>query len=144
MNKLLILLLFSTPLFAEDDLVDIEDKVLANSEIEMIFMSDGNFTQELKSNNERMKGVWERDYNRITIYLGELKCSYNIQQIADTYIFEWFEWSEWMISSTGTDSKRCQSHQQQQQQLMQEMEWSKTADETLFRSWKGTELKKDE
>ena len=76
MNKLLILLLLSTPLFAQDfdgytpamphpdseteAEIAIEDKVLANLEIEVIFMSNGNYAQEIKFRNEVKKGVWER------------------------------------------------------------------------------------
>ena len=90
MNKLLILLLLSTPLFAQDfdpyapavphpdseveAEIAIEDKVLANLEIEVIFMSNGNYAQEIKFRNEVKKGVWERysdkQPNIIEIYLG--------------------------------------------------------------------------
>ena len=134
MNKLLILLLLSTPLFAQDfdpyapavphpdseveAEIAIEDKVLANLEIEVIFMSNGNYAQEIKFRNEVKKGVWERysekQPNIIEIYLGYGKCRYIIKKIADTYIFE----------------KRLTYNELEQecsaQLLLQETEWSKT------------------
>ena len=102
MNKLLILLLLSTPLLAED--IRIENKILENSQVEMIFMSDGNYAQELKEGwrplNSRDigapnasvvevdEGVWERQGNSITFYIRGIRCLYAVKQIADTYVFQ--------------------------------------------------------
>ena len=79
MNKLLILLLLSTPLFTQDydpyapavphpdseveAEIAIEDKVLANLEIEVIFMSNGNYAQEIKFRNE-VKRAFGKDIQR--------------------------------------------------------------------------------
>ncbi len=135
MNKLLILLLLSTPLFAQDfdpyapavphpdseveAEIAIEDKVLANLEIEVIFMSNGNYAQEKKSRNEVKKGVWERysekQPNIIEIYLGYGKCRYIIKKIADTYIFEK------RLTYNEHETVGCSA-----QMLLQETEWSKT------------------
>ena len=146
MNKLLILLLLSTPLFAQDfdpyapavphpdseveAEIAIEDKVLANLEIEVIFMSNGNYAQEIKLSlptrqgqleyrNEVKKGVWERYSERqpniIEIYLGNGKCRYIIKKIADTYIFEK------RLTYNEHETVGCSA-----QMLLQETEWSKT------------------
>jgi len=135
MNKLLILLLLSTPLFAQDydpyapavphpdseveAEIAIEDKVLANLEIEVIFMSNGNYAQEIKFRNEVKKGVWERysekQPNIIEIYLGYGKCRYIIKKIADTYIFEK------RLTYNEQETVGCSA-----QLLLQETEWSKT------------------
>ena len=135
MNKLLILLLLSTPLFAQDfdpyapavphpdseveAEIAIEDKVLANLEIEVIFMSNGNYAQEIKFRNEVKKGVWERysekQPNIIEIYLGYGKCRYIIKKIADTYIFEK------RLTYNEHETVGCSA-----QLLLQETEWSKT------------------
>ena len=135
MNKLLILLLLSTPLFAQDfdpyapavphpdseveAEIAIEDKVLANLEIEVIFMSNGNYAQEIKFRNEVKKGVWERysdkQPNIIEIYLGNGKCRYIIKKIADTYIFEK------RLTYNEHETVGCSA-----QMLLQETEWSKT------------------
>ena len=135
MNKLLILLLLSTPLFAQDfdpyapavphpdseveAEIAIEDKVLANLEIEVIFMSNGNYAQEIKFRNEVKKGVWERysekQPNIIEIYLGYGKCRYIIKKIADTYIFEK------RLTYNEHETVGCSA-----QMLLQETEWSKT------------------
>ena len=135
MNKLLILLLLSTPLFVQDfdpyapavphpdseveAEIAIEDKVLANLEIEVIFMSNGNYAQEIKFRNEVKKGVWERysekQPNIIEIYLGYGKCRYIIKKIADTYIFEK------RLTYNEQETVGCSA-----QLLLQETEWSKT------------------
>ena len=135
MNKLLILLLLSTPLFAQDfdpyapavphpdseveAEIAIEDKVLANSNVEVIFMSNGNYAQEIKFRNEVKKGVWERysekQPNIIEIYLGYGKCRYIIKKIADTYIFEK------RLTYNEQETVGCSA-----QLLLQETEWSKT------------------
>jgi hypothetical protein len=120
MNKLLILLLLSTPLFAQVDLIVIEDKelVIEGYETEltkegyqkiilrrMIFYSDGNYAtirenQAYYANNDVVtKGVWRRaaywvqgkDYpNDIVVNAGGGSCQYLIDKIADTYIFRQF------------------------------------------------------
>ena len=90
MNKLLILLLLSTPLFAQDDLIVIEDKVLEGKDYEVLFMSDGNYARQDKKNNpEVFKGVWERKGNYITIFteFPLLTCTWSVRKIATTYIF---------------------------------------------------------
>ena len=127
MNKLLILLLLSTPLFAEDDLVDIEDKVLVSEGFEVFFSSDGNFTSENKSTNEVRKGVWESKSNfnpelsglhtwtvQIIIYSNPPfhPCPYGVKKIATTYVFQ-----QAGIPAT------CSGHHVDM--LMQETEWSK-------------------
>ena len=125
MNKLLILLLLSTPLFAQDDLIVIEDKELANENIKMIFYSDGNYAHRLpKRINKKpsyvvAQGVWERyseiQPNIIEIYLSNGKCRYIIKKIADTYIFEK------RLTYNEQETVGCSA-----QLLLQETEWSKT------------------
>jgi len=116
MNKLLILLLLSTPLFAEDDLVAIKGKVLENSEVSMSFSSNGEYIQEDNVAFMIHKGVWERPYPEwIFIYLDGGRCNYNIKKIADTYIFIYTEYSN------VTPSRHCVN----KQLLLKETEWSK-------------------
>jgi len=129
MNKLLILLLLSTPLFAQDDLIVIEDKELANENIKMIFYSDGNYAHRLpKRINKKpsyvvTQGVWKRAFNygnnfsnHIQVYYSDERyCMYMIDKIADTYIFR--------ISNAVNDTSGyyCLSSQM----LLKETEWSK-------------------
>ena len=122
MNKLLILLLLSTPLFAEDDLVDIEDKVFEDSLglLSMSFSSNGEYTQEDNVEFKIHEGVWERPYpvvnsNVIFIYLRGGRCNYTIKKIADTYIFVYSEYHG------VTPSRNCFN----KQLLLKETEWSK-------------------
>ena len=117
MNKLLILLLLSTPLLAED--IRIENKILENSEVEMIFMSDGNYHMQMREFDYHLyKGVWERDENSINIYIKNFRCSYWLKQIADTYVFLIQSVAHWEVKKG--KHKVCDD-----QFLMKETEWSK-------------------
>ena len=121
MNKLLILLLLSTPLFAQEDLIVIEDKELANENIKMIFYSDNNYAHK-KPLHVVAQGVWKRAFNyskhthnHIQVYTEQGYCMYMISKIADTYIFR--------ISNAVNDTSGyyCLSSQM----LLKETEWSK-------------------